>query len=373
MSENLATQNPRVSETASAFAKLGWAFYGNWHYEESKRLLRLIQQGAPDGEIDREISEVWNGQQTALLKHVAGPLGRYGRGIDMEFQRRCQQRQTLINEAVDCHFDGRYAACITLVLAQIDGLTRELVGTSFFRSKPGEKDHDYTDDSTLAGVEGNLPVVRQAFSEPVPVVGRYGLVSRHGVMHGQDLSYANRVNSTKTLVLVGALVEHLAARAAKRAEKWRSQRDIRKSKLRGADMTGRLLDDRGFEELYMFRADFEGFAFNAIIFDQSLSRPVLELKAIELMDERRLPRRGFRLHYVESNRLMWSYRTQGGHYLGSAMSIKDINVRPVVQEQWTWDSANVPDESPWDAETGWSRCQNEPATPNWAFAGFYNG
>lgn len=362
--EDLVRQYLQVNETASALAKLGWAFYGNWHYEESKRLLRLVQQGAPVQEIDREITDMWNDQQTALLKHVATPLGRFGRGIDMEFQRRCQQRQTLINEAVDCHFDGRFGACITLVLAQIDGLTREIIGTSFFRSRIGETDHDYTDDSTLAGIDGNLPVVRQAFSAPVPVVGRYGLVSRHGVIHGQDLSFATRVNSTKTLVLLGALVEHLAARATARAEKWRRQRDIEKSRLTGVDASGRLLDDRGFEELYMFRADLEGFAFNAIVFER---------KAMELMDERRLPRRGFKLHDVESNRLMWSYRSQSGHHLGSAMLIEDIAARPVVLEQWTWDAADAPDESPWSADEGWSSAPNEPTTPNWAFTGFYGG
>lgn len=373
MPEDLARQYLQVNETASVLAKLGWAFYGNWHYEESKRLLLLVQRGAPVQEIDREITDVWNDQQAVLLKHVAAPLGRFGRGIDMEFQRRCQQRQTLINEAVNCHFDGRFAACITLVLAQIDGLTREIVGTSFFRSRIGETDHDYTDDSTLAGIEGNLPVVRQAFSEPVPVVGRYGLVSRHGVMHGQDLSFATRVNSTKTLVLVGALVEHLAARAAARAEKWRRQRDIEKSKFTGVDASGRLLDDRGFEELYMFRAELEGFAFAAIVFERDLSRIALERKAIELMDELRLPRRGFKLHEVESNRLMWSYRSQSGHHLGSAMLIKDIDARPVVQEQWTWDAADAPDESPWSADEGWSSAPNEPTTPNWMFSGFYTG
>jgi cation-transporting P-type ATPase E len=124
----------------------------------------------------------------------------------MEFQRRFQQRQTLINEAVDCHFEGRFAACITLVLAQIDGLTRGLVGTSFFPSRLGETDHDYTDDSTLAGIEGNLPVVRQAFSEPDPLVGRYG---QAGVPEGRTAVDA-RTLQEDTPEFAAAVADHTA-------------------------------------------------------------------------------------------------------------------------------------------------------------------
>lgn len=51
-------------------------------------------------------------------------------------------------------------------------------------------------------------MVRRVFSENVTESGNFGGISRHGVMHGRDLGYATRVNSTKTIVLVAALAEY---------------------------------------------------------------------------------------------------------------------------------------------------------------------
>lgn len=362
-----------VRRTVDAFAPLGWAVYGRWHRNESQRIRRLLARGADPARIDDAIAEVWNGEQSVLLRNVAAPLGRYGRGIDLEFQRRCQQRQTLINEAVSCHQDGRYAAAITLTLTQIDGLTREVVGTTFFRAKPGKTDSDYTDDTTLAGVEGNLPIVRAAFSEPVDEVGRYDLVSRHGVIHGQDLSFATKINSTKTLVLVGALVEHLESQADARAGKWRRTRDLEKSKLTGSDETGRLRDDRGLEELYMFRVDFESTVFQCIVFDHEISRERISKRAHDLLKEGRLSQRSFTLVAVEEDRVMWTFRSPGGRHLGSALHIPDHTARPVTQLQWTWDGENEPELPPWESEEGWTITEDEPKTANWGFKGFYTG
>ena len=362
-----------VQQTADAFAPLGWAVYGRWHRQESQRIRLLLERGFDLAQIDAAISDVWNGEQLVLLRHVAGPLGRYGRGVDLEFQRRCQQRQTLINEAVSCHEDARYAAAIALTLTQIDGLTREIVGTTFFKANPGKTESNYTDDTTLAGVEGNLPVVRAAFSAPIDKVGRYGLVSRHGVIHGQDLSFATKINSTKTLVLVGALVEHLESRAGVQAEKWRSARDLAKSKLHGNDEIGRLHDDRGLEELYMFRIEFESAVYQRNVFDHDTSKILLSKRANELLKERRLSQRRFTLATVEDDRVMWTFRSPGGQCLGSAVYIPDPAVRPVGQLRWTWDAKNEPEFPPWENEEGWTVAVDEPTTANWAFKGFYTG
>ena len=364
----LRAQNGTV---ALAFAPLGWAFYGHWHAAESARILKLLQEGASAADVDEAISEVWNTQQTALLRHVATPLGRFGQGIDLEFQRRCQKRQMLVSEAVACHEAGRYAAAMTLALTQVDGITRELFGTSFFKSNPSVTEADYTDDHTLAGVGGNLPEVRKAFSVPMNTVGRYGSVSRHGIIHGMDLSFASKVNSTKTLVLVGALVEHMQARAEERARKWRRDRDLERSKLTGVDDRGRLLDDRHLEELYMFRADFEGQVYFELLDAEGPSTEALAEEAYPLLEKRMLSRRQFTLISVGRDGVAWTYRTPAGHWMGSAMRIQDRTMRPVVEERWTWDAAEAPTAAPWVTSGGWTVTRGDPQTPNWPFGGFY--
>lgn len=84
-------------------------------------------------------------------------------------------------------------------------MSRDLTGQSFFSKANADP---YLDDATLVGMEANLLVVRRVFSTNVDESGSFGLVSCHGVLHGRDLGYATRVNSTKTIVLVAAMAEY---------------------------------------------------------------------------------------------------------------------------------------------------------------------
>lgn len=373
MTGDLRGIRPYAERVARAFAPLGWAFYGNWHATESARIVGLVEAGRPASEVDEAITAVWNEQQTVLLRHVATPLGRFGRGIDLEFQRRCQQRQMLVSEAVACHEDGKYAAAMTLALTQIDGITREVVGTTFFRENPKATEPDYTDDDTLAGIEGNLPQVRKAFSASMNAVGRYGSVSRHGIIHGIDLSFATKINSTKTLVLVGALVEHLESRASERARRWRRARDLEKSALRGSDENGRLLDDRHLEELYMFRAEFETDVFHALLSPSGPASAALLPQAYRRLEEQVLSRSRFTLHSIERDGVVWVYQSPAGQWMGSALRIQDRVARSVEQERWTWDAQHPPSAAPWVDPGGWTEAPGDPQTPNWFFRGYYIG
>ncbi|MBT2473644.1 hypothetical protein J7E68_03395 [Microbacterium sp. ISL-103] len=331
----------------------------------------MLRAGTANADVDEAVTEVWNTKQTALLRNVATPLGRFGRGIDLECQRRCQKRQMLVSEAVECHEAGRYAAAMTLALSQVDGITREVVGKTFFQANPDATEPGYTDDKTLAGVEGNLPVVRKAFSAPVDRVGRYSSVSRHGIIHGMDLTFATKVNSTKTLVLVGALAEHLESRASARAKRWRRDRDVRRSTLTGFDDNGRLRDDRHLEELYLFRAEFESRMFHAILSPHGPTATSLLEVARDKLPQQSLWRARFSLLTVERDGVAWTYRTPRGHWMGSALRIRDCATFPIEQEHWTWDAAGPPLAAPWSRPDGWTATDGDPRTPNWGFGGFY--
>ncbi|SDD03381.1 hypothetical protein [Microbacterium enclense] len=373
MSRTGAHFDREAAEAAERFAPLGWAFFGKWHRAQTQRILRIARGGASTRSIDEALAEVWNVEQPVLLRTIAMPLGRFGRGIDLDFQRRCQQRQTLIDVAISCHNDGRYAAAIPLTLAQIDGLTRELTGSTFFRSKLSETERDYIDDSTLAGVEGNLPTVRKAFSAPVDQVGRYGSVSRHGVMHGQDLSYASNINSTKTLVLLGALIEHLEERSKARAQKWRRDRDIARSKLNGVDDNGRLHDSRGLEEMYMFRVELHSWVEAEQSRGGAPAELALERKAHELLIHAGLQNRRFAVLELTDERLAWTFQTPSGHHMGAAARWADPRMSPWSADQWTWDAPDAPSAGPWNDAIGWTEWNGEAVTPNWRFDGFYTG
>lgn len=152
----------------------------------------------------------------------------------------------LLEKAIAHHQDGSFEASIPIIYAQIDGLSRDLTGASFFSKANNDP---YIDDETLAGMESNLPTVRRAFSADVNESGAYGLVSRHGVMHGRDLAYATRVNSTKAVVLIAALAEYfprIANDAGARLRRLHEQAVAGSAEL---DDLGRLIDDREVPEI----------------------------------------------------------------------------------------------------------------------------
>lgn len=233
---NVRANDPRISRVVDTVAPLGWALHGGWPREEALRLL-----GVPTEKLDDAVTELWNDPDQTRLRNVGLKLGGYGRLRSTDFQRRFQLRSLLVLEAAATHLAGHYAAATALALAQIDGLTTDVTRSTFFHHEPDPTRPGYTDDITLAGIDGNLPVVRKAFSAPVDTTGRHGLISRHGILHGRDLTYATATTSTKTLVLLEALVERLARPADDKARRERRQSDQKAMKLTGFDDSGRLL------------------------------------------------------------------------------------------------------------------------------------
>jgi hypothetical protein len=362
----------QMLKAAAVLAPRGWALFGNWDYSALLKLVALRDGGAQGDELDNYATEVWNQQRRVLLHNIAAPLRRYGRFVDLNLQRQCQIRANIVDQAVQCHEQGLYAASITLVLAQIDGLTRDLTGASFFRFNPGVNEYSYVSDSTLATVGATLPTVRRQFSDSVDSTGMHGSLSRHGVMHGRDLAFATLVNSTKTLVLLGSLIEQLEEQGSKKAKKIKRQSELQKSKLEGFDESGRLLDDRGLEQLYLFRADIETYVHMRIL-ENDLARNSFIDHVRERLRERQLSYKSFYLNEISTDRTMWTFRSPGGQYLASAFCIENIEVRPVSPQRWTWDSPDAPSSGPWDDSIGWSLNEDDPTSPNWRFGGFPAG
>jgi hypothetical protein len=126
------------------------------------------------------------------------------------------------------HQKGAYEASVPIVLAQVDGITHDATacaetptGRSSFSTNPARQ-ADVADNETLAGIEHGLPAVRDRYSEQCVSSGARGTAKRHGVMHGRELRYDTRINSTKSFVLLLAIWEwasrRLAAEAARRKE-----------------------------------------------------------------------------------------------------------------------------------------------------------
>ncbi|ALE04631.1 hypothetical protein AL755_03120 (plasmid) [Arthrobacter sp. ERGS1:01] len=117
------------------------------------------------------------------------------------------RRAELIEKAIEHHLKGAYEASIPILYAQAEGLAYDATGKPFF-TKSSRHYVAAIDDTTLAGLDGNLEVARVLFSDDVSETQDKGSLSRHGILHGRELAYDTEVVSTKALVLVLSLAEH---------------------------------------------------------------------------------------------------------------------------------------------------------------------
>lgn len=348
-----------LGHAVEVLAPLGWASYGLWHQRGTEQIVELAHRGADPAEIDELVTEQWHTESEVFLRNVAVPLRRYGKDIDYQFQRLQFQRGNLIDQAVKCHKAGNYAAATLLTLAQIDGLTRDITGATFFSNSMNDP---YLDDSTLAGIATNLPIVREPFKEKIDSTGFYSKLSRNGAAHGRDLSFGTKVSSTKSLVLMGALVEYLEERAGKVARKYRRQHEMEAQRQTGTDSSGRLNDDRHLDQLYFLAAALDCHIFSQVVLPFARPENWPE-KAHELIEQQMLSRRSFTWGGADATSYWWSYRTPAGHHLGAAAR-RHGSGQPIDWREWRWDDTGPPAGAPWD-HAGWTRYDGNITSPNW--------
>lgn len=340
-------------------APLGWAAYGQWSMRGTRRIVELVRSGEDPAVIDELVTDLWHTESAVFFRNIGVPLRRYGKDIDSGFQRLQHQRANLVYQAVRCHQDGNYAAAILLTLAQIDGLTRDITGATFFSNATNDR---YLDDATLAGVDSNLPVVRELFSERVETTDFHRKLSRHGATHGRDLAFGTKVMSTKTLVLLGALIEYLEGRSKGVARKYRRLHKAAAKKLTGVDESGRLRDDRELDQLALFAVELDGYI-RMSMFSLVVDEAAWLERAYGLMHQKGLRRGAFTWGGGGAAAYWWHYRVPGGWSLGAAGRRIGTDTS-ITWQQWRWDDQDPPQGAPWD-HGGWRDYDGEPTSPNW--------
>lgn len=347
----------KLAEAVALFAPLGWAMCGRWHQNGTLRVLRDAARGASSEDIDIAITGVWNSENQVFLQHAAAPIRQWSNS-HYPFKQVLWDRVTLIEKAIQHHFTGAYEASIPIILAQIDGMSRDLTGQSFFSKANADP---YLDDKTLAGIEENLPVVRRVFSVDVKESGSFGHVSRHGVLHGRDLGYATRVNSTKTIVLVAALAEYFPRVADDAGARLRGLHEEAVAGSKAVDDRGRQVDDRRIPELLNFAYDFDTEYLNAVLLSPRPFWVHTVLK--DVAKKRGLDLDAFRAGQDDVG-CWWHYTIPAGRTLGYA-------ARPTTSAErrhpdvWRWDALEVPTAPPWTKADGWRSDDDFPRSPNW--------
>lgn len=111
------------------------------------------------------------------------------------------QRARMIRSAFAAHKRGDFAASIPVLLAQADGICREVTGVQLYSRRKLEP--------LTEGVRPHVLAVLAAVIEPSPMtagekdrVGLTGILNRHAVMHGESTDYDTALNSSRAVSLL---------------------------------------------------------------------------------------------------------------------------------------------------------------------------
>lgn len=123
-------------------------------------------------------------------------------------------RAAILREAFAAHRETRFALSIPTMLAQADGIYRDLVGGGLFTTKNGVPTSAKHVEERLARADEVMALTLRSFLEPLLSgsslaepwwrAERFG---RHGVLHGVDTTYPTEQNSLRCVLLLAYLCD----------------------------------------------------------------------------------------------------------------------------------------------------------------------
>ncbi len=234
-----------AERVAEVLAPRGWILLGDAPTTEYVRAVELLGAGRPE-EADQLVEDAWNDDTRLSWAHHR---------ITSIYQQNAAHRdignarQQLVFEAVNLHREGRYAAAIPIVLAQIEGIVIDITDDrpKLFFTRKRLPTH-LTDEITLAGHPAGLMVLSQLMSQSVneTTIAEPSQLLRNGVLHGRTLGYGTRRLSTMALVALIATTEWAKPQAEEKRAKAEAETHRRYGGTRERDHDARLYDREGF-------------------------------------------------------------------------------------------------------------------------------
>lgn len=172
------------------FAKKGWIAFETLNFSLMESCVKLAEQGKPDEAEDALIEYFTNREKVNFLVTRLMALKEF------------RPRRSLMINALEDHFSGRYHASVPLFLMMIDGLVNDFENVGFFAESV-----ELTVWDTIAAHDSGLGTIAKIFgrSRKKTTDEEIVLPFRNGILHGRDLGYANTQVSSKALSTLLAL------------------------------------------------------------------------------------------------------------------------------------------------------------------------
>jgi hypothetical protein len=169
------------SSFTDTFASRGWIAHGGMNHDASLRALRSAKMG-DFAAADDLLADSFNDNWVHLILLQLGSLKCFAKRVE------------LAKLAAEDYSAQRYHACIPLVLMLLDGMGQELLGASFLRQGVNLAKRD----SFLEVGPGLCALIKtMTATRPRTNVKPIDVPFRHGILHGVDLGYANRIVAAK--------------------------------------------------------------------------------------------------------------------------------------------------------------------------------
>ena len=177
--EELVNMPDRFNEH---FSKSGWVAYESLNVELMKEAVCLADEGKFDE------------ANNLLVEHYNEETLKWGL-TRMKGVEDYRPRYDLAEKAKEDYLAGRYHACVPVVLTIIDGIVNDIEQKGFFAQGV-----DLTAWDSIAAHSSGLQELSKLFNRARKKTNTETITVpyRHGILHGRDLGYANKVVAAKT-------------------------------------------------------------------------------------------------------------------------------------------------------------------------------
>ncbi|WP_445367205.1 hypothetical protein ACH5Y9_19130 [Methylomonas sp. BW4-1] len=184
-----------------SLANLGWFPSGEMGFSEIYAFRALCDSG------DKSAVD------TAMIEWLDGELEH----IQTRASNRFPNRSHILASAFRAHYDGQYELSIPVLMAQVEGMCLEVVGTKLFSTKKGLPATRAATDrfNQMALSDALLLPFRELNGFTASEASRHqwpDTPNRHEVLHGIATDYGTRENSFKAISLVEYFITFVAPR-----------------------------------------------------------------------------------------------------------------------------------------------------------------
>ncbi|MBI5458998.1 zinc chelation protein SecC [Methanobacterium sp.] len=185
------------------FVKLGWVAHDSMSVEVMKNAVDLAEKGDLD-KAEELLVEYYDEDNLKLQLIKLNGVPEFRIRMDL-----------ILNAKMD-YLEGRYHACIPVVLMMMDGVVADIEQKGFFADGTDLEAWD-----SIAGHSSGLAMLKETLfkTRRKTTAEEIDIPYRNGILHGRDLGYANRKLAAKCWAALFSVNDMILSRRKKHEEK----------------------------------------------------------------------------------------------------------------------------------------------------------